>query len=83
MGFDAVSPIQQTMTRELKMMREESFSRAFGSLYERCKRCTEAGGVYIQCWYQYNFFMSFFLREALSSFRKLNCHTVLCSKCIP
>jgi hypothetical protein len=45
--FKAVSSIQQTMTRELKAIWEEAFSRAFDSLYERCKRCAEAGGDYI------------------------------------
>jgi hypothetical protein len=46
-GFEAVSSIQQTVTRELKAMREESFSKAFGSLYEQHKRA-EAGGVHIE-----------------------------------
>jgi hypothetical protein len=46
--FEAVSPLQQTVTRELKAIREEAFSRAFDSLYERCKRCAEAGGDYIE-----------------------------------
>jgi hypothetical protein len=41
-GFEACSLIQHTVTRELKAIREEAFSRAFGSLYERCKRCEEA-----------------------------------------
>jgi hypothetical protein len=46
--FEAVSSIQQTVTRELKAMRDEAFSRASDSLYERCKRCAEAGGDYIE-----------------------------------
>jgi transposase len=46
--FEAVASTQQTVTRELKAIREEAFSRAFDSLYERCKRCAEAGGDYIQ-----------------------------------
>jgi hypothetical protein len=33
------------VTRELKAIREEAFSRAFDSLYERCKRCAEADGA--------------------------------------
>jgi hypothetical protein len=49
--FEAVSSIQQTVTRELKAMREDAFSRAFDSLYERYKCCAEAGGVCIECWY--------------------------------
>jgi hypothetical protein len=44
-GFEDVPPIQET---ELKTIREEAFSRAFYSLYERCKRCAEAGGEYIK-----------------------------------
>jgi hypothetical protein len=47
-GFEAVSSIQQTVTRELKPIREEAFTRAFDSLYERCKPCAEAGGDYIE-----------------------------------
>jgi transposase len=46
--FEAVSSIQQTVTRELKAIREAAFSWAFDSLYERCKRCTEAGGDYVE-----------------------------------
>jgi hypothetical protein len=42
--FEAVSSIQQTVTRELKAIREEAFSRVFDSLYERCECCGEAGG---------------------------------------
>jgi hypothetical protein len=36
--LEAVSSIQHTVTRELKAIREEVFSRTFDSLYERCKR---------------------------------------------
>jgi transposase len=46
--FEAVSSIQQTVMRELKAIREEAFSRAFDSMYERCKCCAEAGGEYIE-----------------------------------
>jgi hypothetical protein len=46
--FEAVSSIQQTVTRGLKTMREEAFSLGFDSLYERCKRCAEAGGDHIE-----------------------------------
>jgi hypothetical protein len=42
--FEAISSIQQTVTRELKVIREEAFSRVFDSLYERYKRCAGAGG---------------------------------------
>jgi hypothetical protein len=35
---------------ELKAIREEAFSRASDSLYERCKR-PEAGGNYPELWY--------------------------------
>jgi hypothetical protein len=45
--FKAVSSFQQTLTRELKAIREEAFSRAFDSLYERYKCCAVAGGNYI------------------------------------
>jgi histone-lysine N-methyltransferase SETMAR len=43
--FEAVSSIQQTVTRELKVIQEEAFSRAFDSLYERHKPCVEAGTI--------------------------------------
>jgi hypothetical protein len=42
--FKTVSSIQQTMTGELKAIREEAFSGAFDTLHERCKRCAESGG---------------------------------------
>jgi hypothetical protein len=45
--FEAVSSIQQTVTRELKATREEAFSRAFDSLYEQRQRAEE-GGDYIE-----------------------------------
>jgi hypothetical protein len=48
MSFEVVSLIQQTVTRELKAIREEAFSRVFDSLYEQCKRCAEVGGDYIE-----------------------------------
>jgi hypothetical protein len=51
MKFEVVSSIQQTVTRELKAIREEAFSRAFVSLYERRKRCAEVGGDCINGWY--------------------------------
>jgi hypothetical protein len=47
MRFEAVSLIQQTVTRELKVIWEEAFSWAFDLLHERCKR-VEAGGDYIE-----------------------------------
>jgi hypothetical protein len=34
--FEDVSSIQQIVTRELKAIREEEFSRAFDSLYDVC-----------------------------------------------
>jgi hypothetical protein len=46
--FMVVSSIQPTLTREVKGIREEAFSGAFDSLYERCKRCEETGGDYIE-----------------------------------
>jgi hypothetical protein len=48
MKSEAVSSIQQTVTRELKAIWEEAFSQAFDSLYEQSKRCMEAGGDYIE-----------------------------------
>jgi hypothetical protein len=42
--FKAVSSIQHTVKRELKAIREEAFSRAFDSLYERCKPRAVASG---------------------------------------
>jgi hypothetical protein len=49
--FEVVSLIQQTVTRELKAIWEEAFSRAFDSLYEQCKRYVEAVGDYIELCY--------------------------------
>jgi hypothetical protein len=49
--FGAVLSIQQTVTRELKAIREEAFPWAFYSLHERCKRCAEVGGNYTERWY--------------------------------
>jgi hypothetical protein len=46
--FEAISSIQQTVTKEMKAMREEAFSREFDPLYERCKRGTETGGDYVE-----------------------------------
>jgi hypothetical protein len=46
--FEAVSSSQQTVTREIKAIREAAFSRVFDSLYERCKRCVEVDGDYIE-----------------------------------
>jgi hypothetical protein len=43
--FEAFSWIQQTATRELKAIREEAFSRAFDSLYERCKYVQKQAGT--------------------------------------
>jgi hypothetical protein len=48
MRFVAVSSIQQTVTRELKAMREEAFSTEFDLLCEQCKHCVELGGDYIE-----------------------------------
>jgi hypothetical protein len=46
--FKAVSLIQQTVTRELKAIQGEVFSRAFSSLYEQSKHCAESGREYIE-----------------------------------
>jgi hypothetical protein len=46
--FEAISSIQQTVTRELWAMQEEAFSLASDSLYERRKRCAEAGRNYTE-----------------------------------
>jgi hypothetical protein len=43
--------IQETLTRELKVIWEEALSRAFDSLYEWCKRCGETGGTILSDWY--------------------------------
>jgi hypothetical protein len=45
--FEAVSSIKQTVTREVKAIREQAFSLSFDSLYESWKRA-EAGGDYIE-----------------------------------
>jgi hypothetical protein len=52
MGYEAVSSIQQAVTRELNTIPEEGCSQAFDSLHERYKRCAEEGGGYIQRWWQ-------------------------------
>jgi hypothetical protein len=45
--FKAVSSIQQTVTRELKAIWEESFSQPFDLLYEQTKCYVEVGwGLY-------------------------------------
>jgi hypothetical protein len=72
--FEFVSAIPQTVTRELKVTREEAFSRAFDSMYEQCKRCAEAGGDYIEC--GINKYFSCFCVVFMASVRELNCHTV-------
>jgi hypothetical protein len=46
--FEAVSSIQRNVTRELKEMQEEAFSRVFNSLYGQCKQCAKAGREYIE-----------------------------------
>jgi histone-lysine N-methyltransferase SETMAR len=58
--FEDVSSIQQTVTRELKAIWEETFSRTFDSLYERCKRCAEVGGVMVLINTFYLFCMVFY-----------------------
>jgi hypothetical protein len=45
---EAVSSIQPTVSRELKAIREEAFSRALDLLYERCKGYEEAGSDCVQ-----------------------------------
>jgi hypothetical protein len=45
--FEAVSSIQRTVTREPKAIREEVFSLAFDSLYQR-RKCAQAGGDNIE-----------------------------------
>jgi hypothetical protein len=45
--FEALSSVQQTVTKELEEKVDEAFSRAFDSLYERCKRA-EVGENYIE-----------------------------------
>jgi hypothetical protein len=72
--FEAVSSIQQTVTRELKAIREEAFSRAFYSSYERCKRCAEAGGTILSV--SINKYLYYLCGFFMTSVRELNCHTV-------
>jgi hypothetical protein len=48
MRFEAVSSIQQTVTKELKAIWEEALSQAFDLLYEQCKHCVEVGRDYIE-----------------------------------
>jgi hypothetical protein len=50
-GSEALSSIRQTVQGELKTIQQVAFSQAVDSLYERCKRCAESGGDYIQRWY--------------------------------
>jgi hypothetical protein len=65
--FEAVSSVQQTVTRELKAIREEAFSRALDSLYERCKLCAEAGGDYTESCINKFFFLFCVVFYGLSS----------------
>jgi hypothetical protein len=46
--FEAVSSIQETVTRTLKAIREEEFYRAFDLLYEWCRHRAEAGRDYTE-----------------------------------
>jgi hypothetical protein len=46
--FEALSLAQEFVTRELKSICEETSTRAFDSLYERCICCTEADGDCIE-----------------------------------
>jgi hypothetical protein len=46
--FEIISLIKQIVTRKLKAIREEAFSRAFHSLCAQCIRWTEAGKDYIE-----------------------------------
>jgi hypothetical protein len=50
MRLEAVSSIQQTVTRDLKVIWEEAFSGALDLLYEQYKHCAEVGGDYIEWW---------------------------------
>jgi transposase-like protein len=43
--FEAISSIQQTVTRELKAIWEEAFSRAFDSLYDDAKVMRKRAGT--------------------------------------
>jgi hypothetical protein len=73
--FEAVSAIQQTVTRELKAIRKETFSRALDSLYERCITfCRSRRGLY---WVMVliNIFYLFCV-VFMAPVRELNCHTV-------
>jgi hypothetical protein len=45
--FEAATSIQETLTREIKVIREVAFSRALNPLYEQ-RKCTEVGGDYIE-----------------------------------
>jgi hypothetical protein len=41
--FETIASIQQTVTRQLKAAREDAFSGAINSFYERSIYCAEAG----------------------------------------
>jgi hypothetical protein len=71
--FGAVSSIQQTVTRNLKAILEETFSVSFDSLYERCKRCAEAGGAMLSD--GINKYLNV-LCAFMASVRELNCHNM-------
>lgn len=46
--FADVETIKSDVTKELKAIRQEEFSRSFRSLYERCQACIEKQGDYIE-----------------------------------
>jgi hypothetical protein len=74
MRFKAVSSIQQTVTRELKAIREEAFSRAFDSLYEQCKRYAESAGTILSD--GINKIVYLFLCVFMDLVQEFNCYTV-------
>jgi hypothetical protein len=59
--FEAVSSIQQTVMRELKAIREEALVFLVVS------------SLYIECWYEYMFFIFYVVFTA--SIPELSCHT--------
>jgi hypothetical protein len=72
--FEAVPSIQHTVTRELKAIREETFSRAFDSLYERCKRTGTILSDGIN-----KYFLTFLCGFFMATVPEFNCHTVYIS----
>jgi hypothetical protein len=72
--FEAVSSIQQTVTRELKSIREETIFQAFDLSHKPYKRCADGYG-YVLSYGINKYFFIIFEWVFMSSVRELNYYT--------